>query len=322
LLADILPTLIIKLTAPFYMHKLSYNLRIILVIVFAVISFYIASFAPEASFKLFGVIMASISAGFGEITYLAMTSYYHKNAISAWSSGTGMAGLGGSLSYLLLTTFIKLRPQVALIICSFVPIAMAFAYFGLMSKPHMEINKSSTKPKTNDMTFKEKIAHIRPLLRYMIPLIIVYFSEYLINSGILPVIYYDEMGLTRSDVFRIYNFIYQAGVFISRSSVNYFPVKRIWLLPIWQVINMIFLLIEGYYQFLPSIWLVWLVVAWEGLLGGGTYVNAFYLMTIEVNPQYLEYCLGIASVADSFGITFAGISAIWVEAGLKRHLGQ
>jgi len=85
---------------------------------------------------------------------------------------------------------------------------------------------------------------------------------------------------------------------------------------------MIFLLIAAYYEFLSTIWLVWLVVAWEGLLGGGTYVNAFYLITQEVEPAYLEYCLGIASVADSFGITFAGVSAIWVEAGLKKHLGQ
>jgi len=92
-------------------------------------------------------------------------------------------------------------------------------------------------------------------------------------------------------------------------------------LPIYQVINMIFLLFQGYYQFLPSIWWVFLVVAWEGLLGGGTYVNAFYLITLEVPPEYLEYCLGIASVADSFGITFAGLSAIFVEAGIKQHLG-
>jgi battenin len=38
--------------------------------------------------------------GFGEITFLQYSSYFSKNTVSAWSSGTGGAGILGSLSYL------------------------------------------------------------------------------------------------------------------------------------------------------------------------------------------------------------------------------
>lgn len=35
LLADILPTLVIKLTAPFYMQKVSYHIRVVAVVLFS-----------------------------------------------------------------------------------------------------------------------------------------------------------------------------------------------------------------------------------------------------------------------------------------------
>lgn len=51
------------------------------VVVFAAGSFIIVALANSIPLVLFGVVCASISAGFGEITYLAFTARYDKLVI-------------------------------------------------------------------------------------------------------------------------------------------------------------------------------------------------------------------------------------------------
>ncbi len=69
-----------------------------------------------------GVACASISSGFGEITVLQLTSFYSKHTVSAWSSGTGAAGLLGSLSYAALTGPLGIKPRTAMLILLFIPV--------------------------------------------------------------------------------------------------------------------------------------------------------------------------------------------------------
>ena len=71
-----------------------------------------------------------------------------------------------------------------------------------------------------------------------------------------------------------------------RSSVNFFPIKKIWILPILQVINLVFLICHVLFDLVPSIWIVFAIMFWEGLLGGATYCNAFWLISTEVGLPY------------------------------------
>lgn len=50
----------------------------------------------------------------------------------------------------------------------------------------------------------------------------------------------------------------------------------------FQFVNVIILLFETLYYYIPNIWIVFAIVLWEGLLGGGAYVNTFYRMSTEV----------------------------------------
>ncbi|KAK9395476.1 battenin [Crotalus adamanteus] len=70
-----------------------------------------------------GVVLASLSSGLGEITFLALTSFFNSAVVSAWSSGTGGAGLIGALSYLGLTQG-GLTPQDTLLFMTIVPVIM------------------------------------------------------------------------------------------------------------------------------------------------------------------------------------------------------
>ena len=108
-------------------------------------------------------------------------------------------------------------------------------------------------------------------------------------------------------------------MFISRSSVNIFPIKRIWILPILQVANLFFVVFQVMFEFVPYFWIIFLLIFWEGLLGGAVYTNAFYLIAQKVEARYLEFSLGVTSVADTIGIVLAGVSAIFVEDALRKY---
>ncbi|CAF3045411.1 unnamed protein product [Rotaria sp. Silwood2] len=166
LLADILPALIIKVTAPFFMHKILYNIRFVLIVLFAASALIVVGTSNVVAFSLFGVVCASISSGFGEITMLQLTSFYSKYTVSAWSSGTGAAGLLGALSYAGLTSLLKLSPKTAILILLFIPVIQVISYIMVGASQaaarHRQYQQISehTNPDGNDGN--EKIINVNP----------------------------------------------------------------------------------------------------------------------------------------------------------------
>ena len=47
----------------------------------------------------------------------------------------------------------------------------------------------------------------------------------------------------------------------------------------FQVINAILLSIDAAFNFIPNIYITFVIVIWEGLMGGSIYVNTFYLIS-------------------------------------------
>ncbi len=352
LLADIIPTLVVKLSAPFYMHLIPYNTRVALIIAFGAVSFPLVAFGRKIWVSLAGVVCASIGAGFGEITFLSLSSFFHRDVVSTWSSGTGGAGVFGALSYAGLTAA-GLSPRNTLLVMLVIPTSMAACYYCLMVLPpgvshwtrtaqslyserqHLlqssdseqedtttsDIRVGSTETsnqehESDDFTkigFKMRIKLIKPLLKYMVPLGLVYFAEYFINQGIVELISFEDAWLPAIQQYRWYQVIYQIGVFISRSSVNLVHIKHTWIMAFLQFANVAVLLCQVFFQFIPNIWIVFILILYEGLLGGAAYVNTFYRISQEVQPEYREYSLGIASVSDSLGITIAGFISVPVH---------
>lgn len=111
---------------------------------------------------------------------------------------------------------------------------------------------------------------------------------------------------------------YQIGVFISRSSVNLFKIKKIWLMALLQFVNVAFFLGETVWFFSPSIWIIFGAVLWEGLLGGGAYVNTFYRISNEMPAHQKNFALGVVPVSDAIGIALAGLVAIPTHNALCR----
>lgn len=77
-----------------------------------------------------------------------------------------------------------------------------------------------------------------------------------------------------------------------------------------QFFNVIFFSFEAIYMFTPSIWIILGLILFEGLLGGGAYVNTFYRMSKEIPTVRRAFAIGVVALADGIGITLAGFLAM------------
>lgn len=84
LLADVVPSVLIGLVAPFFMHYIPYNIRILVICAFSLASFQFVAWFDHIAIKTIGVACGSIACGLGEITFLAMSSYYNKDVLVGW----------------------------------------------------------------------------------------------------------------------------------------------------------------------------------------------------------------------------------------------
>jgi battenin len=247
--------------------------------------------------------------------------FLYRNVISAWSSGTGGAGIFGSLFYLALTTWLHVSPFVTLMIASVFPLFMVASYFLIMtprqviespssgasssesdgesSQPVQDgetvpleptdttnsINQEPTDEEFRALTFLTRLRLIVPLLlRYMLPLILVYYAEYLINQGVTPGLKFPG-SFADGREYVYYQFLYQSGVFLSRSSVNLFQIPWLWIFPGLQVSTLIFLFCQAYFKFIPSIWVVF------GIIGSCSLFSLYFAVLCLTHVSSKTYSI-------------------------------
>ncbi|KAG0223189.1 battenin CLN3 protein [Mortierella sp. GBA43] len=118
----------------------------------------------------------------------------------------------------------------------------------------------------------------------------------------------------------------QLGVFISRSSASWVRISRLWIPSFLQVLTLLVATSQAILSTseaaipIPSIYLIFALILWEGLLGGATYVHTYIGISrdLEQDPKGKEFALGVVGVADGFGIMIAGIASLWIEPALCR----
>ena len=353
LLADIVPSLVTKAISPFIFTNT--QLRVTIVIGLSAASFLLTAFSVSNLMTFIGVISASISSGLGEVSFLSYSANFDKRVVSGWSSGTGAAGLVGSGVYLLLTIFLSTR--VTLGVQLLIPIIMAVTFWTLIihptpgqlqaaatreftysdaaeSEPIMEVMMDREGRSTESslaslnlfpapLTFQDKLRLIKPLFfRFMLPLGLVYYFEYFINQGLFELVYFSNSSLSLKIQYRLYNNLYQVGVFISRSSVQFIQIRFLWLLPLLQGMNFVLFLSHVISPYFGSIFVAIVLILFEGLLGGAAYVNTFYRISQESEPRHKSFNMAITSLADSLGITLSALTALPVHDALCGIVNQ
>jgi battenin len=174
------------------------------------------------------------------------------------------------------------------------------------------------------MKLRDRCAFTRELSKYMVPLLVVYFAEYAMQSGTWAAIGFpvtDEEA--RKEFYTWANWTYQAGVFASRSSGKIYrpSLTAVQAMPALQVLLLAFFYAVAYFKILYGYGLM-APCFMAGLLGGCVYVNAFSLISEEVEGrERKELALATASVADSFGIMMADVAGLFIQACLYEKHG-
>ncbi|RDA89078.1 hypothetical protein CP532_2211 [Ophiocordyceps camponoti-leonardi (nom. inval.)] len=355
LLADVMPSFVVKLVGPYVMHAVPYRVRIPVFIALASTGMLLVALTPperSVAVKMAGVVLASLSSGGGELSFLALLHYYGQNGLVGWGSGTGAAGLVGAGLYELLTAGLGFGVRQALLLSAFLPVVMFASFFFILPQeplnghrhdyeavpdldpvdgvvtgallappPSDSAVEASATPKSRSLG--ANLRRARSLfVPYMIPLFVVYVAEYTINQGVSPTLLFPPEESPFSQLrgfYPFYGFLYQLGVFISRSSTSLLRIHNLYLPSFLQVGNLVLLTLHSLFYFLPSVYVVFAIIFWEGLLGGCVYVNSFAEILEKVPAEDREFSLGATAVSDSAGISVAGILSIAVETRLCEY---
>ncbi|CAM9303776.1 unnamed protein product [Ectocarpus fasciculatus] len=349
--ANIVPGLMMKLTGPYWFHHVPYKLRVLITAFQMSASFALVAIGLQLdifALMLLGVAIGSSQAGFGEASFLALTSFYDsRRALTAWSSGTGLAGIMGYGWVVLFTSGLGMSFQLTMLCALVLPVSAYMNYLFVLSPPTKEkpaysllddveetdakdVKEFGNEPLLENeesssakMTTAERLRLSLDLWPYMFPLFLVYFSEYAMQSGVWAAIGFPiDSDSARKDFYRYSNWMYQGGVLVSRSSGMLWKadMKALWIMPILQTFILVFFIADAYEQW----WYDWSLLALcfvVGLFGGAVYVGGFALIADTVPPHLTEFSLGTAAVGADIGIACSNVAAIFIQKALYDYHG-
>lgn len=151
LLADVIPSFLTKLCAPYFIHAVPYHARIIVFVGLSACGMLLVALTPgytdgsTISTKLAGVILASLSSGCGELSFLGLTHFYGPFSLAAWGSGTGGAGLIGAGAYAMATTTMGFSVKATLLASAGLPAVMLVSFFAIL--PRSPLNRGGLERK-------------------------------------------------------------------------------------------------------------------------------------------------------------------------------
>ena len=162
----------------------------------------------------------------------------------------------------------------------------------------------------------------------MIPLFTVYAAEYACQGGVWTAMGFPvESASSRKIFYTRANWLYQLGVFLSRSSGTMFTMNQIMLLilPGLQVLNLVFFYWMATQPSPPPLWytpsVTYGLALWTGLLGGAVYVHGYRRVIADVDPRDCEFALATVSLAESLGVLVADVTGLFLQSCLYQvHL--
>jgi battenin len=180
------------------------------------------------------------------------------------------------------------------------------------------------KKPVHQMTAFERAHFVLDLWPYIIPLFVVYAAEYSLQAGTWTAIGFPvESKVARDSFYEYGNWMYHAGSFLSRSSGSLGTVSMftLWLMPLLQVVNVLFFTVVAANHFWYNYGLL-IPCFYAGLLGGAVYVHGYKRICADFGiVDRREFALAATSVAESFGIVCADVMGLFIQACLYQING-
>ena len=149
LLADITPSLITKLCAPYFIHAIPYRVRVLILVTLSTSGMLLIALSPANTerssimTKMAGIMLSSLSSGAGELSFLGLTHFYGPFSLAAWGSGTGASGLIGAGTYILATTTLGFSVRKILLLSAMWPAVMIFSFFFVLPQGPLHVMAQS-----------------------------------------------------------------------------------------------------------------------------------------------------------------------------------
>ncbi|CAJ0956252.1 unnamed protein product, partial [Mesorhabditis belari] len=343
LFADAFPSIIVKILVMFFAQNVSYTVRHSVIVTIQVIAMVIVACTESYPVAVFAVGLALCGVGLGESTFISFSSYFSRSTTIAWSSGTGAAGIVGSALYAALTEpqIVNLSPKNALLVMLVFTFTLGLTYWFLLDHPQnlyrifqakynrdaeMTMKIMREKPKVRETTLKEKVILIKPLLRYLLPVMVVYIAEYTINLGLIQLIVFDcahGFNLSKTSQYRWFQSIYRVGAFASKSSLSLldFPVWVLYIFPFLQIMNAAIFFSETLLLFMPHIMVAFGLILVAGLYGGSAMVKCVSHVHKIVEPDIKEFSLAVVATTNGMGVLFASFTGIWFHDIICKTIG-
>lgn len=172
LLADVIPSFFVKLCAPYFIGLIPYSWRIIIFSTLSACGMLLIAFTPGYTDggaigpKMAGVVLASLSSGGGELSFLGLTHFYGPFSLAAWGSGTGGAGLVGAGAYSLATTTLGLSVPKSLFASSFLPVIMLVSFFIVLPQGPMRSSRETLASSKHNIAPDDDSSSEDPLLTH------------------------------------------------------------------------------------------------------------------------------------------------------------
>ncbi|XP_063400661.1 battenin-like [Mytilus trossulus] len=353
--ANVALSVIVKSVNGFLLLKVSYGLRIVANAILMLIGLFGVAFAFDFWFAIVCIVFVGASAAFGENVALGYLRLFPSKFVNAWSSGTGMAGVLGSTIYIIFgcavgaggdnTAKLKNLTKYAFLLTSPVVVVYLIAYFWIikippesenLTKDDSDIQKekqrlldsedgeldeiSESVEPVEESALKRILRCFKLVMWVSLNLAAVYMFEYVAQGSAAKVRPKSEYNKGCPELYASLSLCYQAGVFVSRSSVQLFKIKRIEVLSVLQLINMIVWLTDVHTKFIP-VYLLPAYMIYVGLLGGASYVNIFYLLLNDdkypTNDR--ELCINIAALFITVGIVSGtAVETLLFQTALKN----
>ncbi|KAL0586116.1 hypothetical protein ABG067_004209 [Albugo candida] len=336
---DIFPALLVKLIGPYWFHLISYRERTFLGAGCMLTSFLLLAFGSSLWLQLLGIAFSGLQSGMMEPTYLAMASFYHsRKCLTCWASGTGLAGVGGYVWIALFRMGLGWTFTTTLLLACIFPFLYAMIFFGILDTSKLSIQpsrcraaehnyqlvgKNNTNRAAEFHTFRAKLSVTISLWPYILPLLLVYFAEYTMQSGVWSSIGFPITNpIARAKFYSTAGLMYQFGVFLARSTGGIWQasMSTLFVFAFLQVLLLVFFVSVAIWHF----WYNWSLLCFTfmaGILGGSVYVNAYTLLASQAKPDWVEFALSATSIGDTFGVILADIAGFFLQRYLSAANG-
>ncbi|KAF4653199.1 hypothetical protein FOL47_010651 [Perkinsus chesapeaki] len=302
--------------------RFTFKQRIFVALLLQTISYGLLAVAailtnPNIGFalSLIGTILTGFAQAIGEVNNISRLHKLPATLIGAWGAGTGLAGIIGPLIYSVLIAAGAHYSYVMLGMIITVPIYwLLFAYIDKRADLHSvedeDMQTTASSSTTNNSVSSSLSFNSIKVAMLMAGGIIanltaVYFLEYWILTGFLDRasvgLPSDVSSFARSTV-RFCNITYNVGVLISRSSVTWFQIRRVWIPTILQATLLVFWALEASIHFIrynvhpntmTSIYMAIMLVRRE-----------------DIPDTHRELCVNLGFAASNLGILLSSLASL------------